>query len=288
MNDINTCKYVNLEDIQKLLHSYDCFDDHAFAADSRNFDTKWLRYRSPCDDGLNVDVSSKLSGNNERYPITPARTRQSIKPQRLLSPYAVYPENPSANFTSHSAPHSPLHQSYDSFTNFKIYARRTSRTRSPHVRIEIPQYERLRKYSFTNAIDRKTNDQTKSQKWGSLDYSANRRDGSLTVSAAYGSMHRHVLAAHDEDRRAQQDADTFQLGNHNTASIKHKKPPDKGSGDANKNCSRGAEEGMTILADRKQKKKIMSNYLVIRALLSSTEGKLSDGECHPLLSVNTV
>ena len=102
---------------------------------------------------------------------------------------------------------------------------------------------------------------------------------------------------HDSGRKEQADgnfyADTlFQFCSHH---VRQKKGPDKDKrGDLKQQPpSRVGErgdlnEGVTLLADRKQKKKIMSNYLVIRALLSTTEGKLSDGECHPLLSVNTV
>ena len=224
-NYANISTYVNLEDIRKLLETYNSIEEKESSRQqtrksSRNSISKAENIYDGCfprpskhdsshsNDKMSgeTDTSSRFYGKLRRR--FPTSHRLNIKPKQFLPPNA---DNRTSNFTSHSAPHSPLHQSYDSFINDNLYSRPAgfSRTRTPQVRIEMPpSNDKFEKYPFIHHISNchQQPPSRRSHNWGSLDYTATttpvrRRGESFSYGGAYVSSGYGYGRASAQDRR---------------------------------------------------------------------------------------
>ncbi len=159
----------------------------------------------------------------------------------------------------HSAPQSPMHPKGEKWQHF---------ARVPRVEHQTnPKYVFTKACSIPRQSDPNSNSrEPRSEKWGSLDYATSvlSRPQRANASIYTGSGTSYVIPREHKVRHSS--AGPCTTGTPNLESGLHR-------------------EG---IKDESQKRKIMSNYLVIRALLSSTDGKLSEGACHPLLSINNV
>ncbi|XP_063711421.1 uncharacterized protein LOC134839729 [Symsagittifera roscoffensis] len=166
------------------------------------------------------------------------------------------------------------------------------------------------------SAEKKDDHSGRKEKWGSLDCSTRRiRSSTLTgYELMYGrgggggpeehqavreNRVRHASANYSAVKTSADAHDNWTYEDKGfvvplKSGIRREKTPDregprasfsegrKGEGEKEGGLDRGR------LTDEGQKKKIMSNYLVIRALLSTTEGNISEGASHPLLSINKV
>ena len=181
-------------------------------------------------------------------------------------------------------------------------------------------FHRDHKYSFANSSSfpsgrRATHEidtryHPRSEKWGSLDCST-RRARSSTLNG-YEVAYGRASFSHPTSKPAEVTGAKVRHSSANYLGTRNQSYQEaKQTSNVNEQHQQGASENIqdvcenrqgtskqqsvnekmnyeNLITDEGQKKKIMSNYLVIRALLSSTDGKISEGASHPLLSINNV